>query len=202
MHPHCAVETVTIVYQGAHPGTAGNGGVWPDGHRTTAGAGVLHEEFHLRGLNRAACRRWRSSGSSFRRGTSCVRPRIRIASGRAPAVALGNDAGEGRVTAGGTRPGAHPYGVQRMGGEAECRRLAAFAFATAGRAVVRAVCRQRQPHLSDRGSALRPSGHDESARCADRLRRTPVERRATRAADCPPWPLRHEHPASVRGGRG
>ncbi|MCC5795136.1 MAG: pirin family protein [Chromatiales bacterium] len=49
-HPHRGFETVTMVYQGevAHRDTAGNGGeIGPgDVQWMTAGAGILHEEYH------------------------------------------------------------------------------------------------------------------------------------------------------------
>ncbi|HEY7774022.1 MAG TPA: pirin family protein [Marinagarivorans sp.] len=49
-HPHRGFETVTLVYQGdvAHRDSAGNGGVIGPGdvQWMTAGAGILHEEFH------------------------------------------------------------------------------------------------------------------------------------------------------------
>ena len=49
-HPHRGFETVTIVYQGevAHRDSAGKGGVIGPGdvQWMTAGAGILHEEFH------------------------------------------------------------------------------------------------------------------------------------------------------------
>lgn len=49
-HPHRGFETVTIVYAGevAHKDSAGNGGVIGPGdvQWMTAGAGILHEEFH------------------------------------------------------------------------------------------------------------------------------------------------------------
>ena len=49
-HPHRGFETVTIVYKGevAHRDSAGNGGVIGPGdvQWMTAGAGILHEEFH------------------------------------------------------------------------------------------------------------------------------------------------------------
>lgn len=50
VHPHKGFETVTIVYQGEveHRDSAGNGGVIGPGdvQWMTAGAGVLHKEFH------------------------------------------------------------------------------------------------------------------------------------------------------------
>ena len=49
-HPHRGFETVTIVYQGevAHRDSTGQGGVIGPGdvQWMTAGAGILHEEFH------------------------------------------------------------------------------------------------------------------------------------------------------------
>nr|WP_301289537.1 pirin family protein [Natronocella acetinitrilica] len=49
-HPHRGFETVTIVYQGevAHHDTAGNGGLIGPGdvQWMTAGAGIIHEEYH------------------------------------------------------------------------------------------------------------------------------------------------------------
>ncbi|HEY0974671.1 MAG TPA: pirin family protein [Solimonas sp.] len=49
-HPHRGFETVTIVYSGevAHRDSAGNGGVIGPGdvQWMTAGAGIVHEEFH------------------------------------------------------------------------------------------------------------------------------------------------------------
>jgi len=50
LHPHRGFETVTIVYQGevAHRDTAGNGGLIGPGdvQWMTAGAGIMHEEYH------------------------------------------------------------------------------------------------------------------------------------------------------------
>ena len=50
LHPHRGFETVTIVYQGevAHQDTAGNGGLIGPGdvQWMTAGAGLMHEEYH------------------------------------------------------------------------------------------------------------------------------------------------------------
>lgn len=49
-HPHRGFETVTIVYKGevAHRDSTGQGGVIGPGdvQWMTAGAGILHEEFH------------------------------------------------------------------------------------------------------------------------------------------------------------
>src|SRR5674476_643427 len=50
VHPHRGFETVTIAYQGkvAHHDSAGNSGVIAEGdvQWMTAGAGVLHKEYH------------------------------------------------------------------------------------------------------------------------------------------------------------
>ncbi len=57
-HPHRGFETVTIVYAGEveHRDSTGRGGVIGPGdvQWMTAGAGILHEEFHLGGLHPAA----------------------------------------------------------------------------------------------------------------------------------------------------
>ena len=49
-HPHRGFETVTIVYDGevAHSDSAGSGGIIGPGdvQWMTAGAGILHQEFH------------------------------------------------------------------------------------------------------------------------------------------------------------
>lgn len=50
VHPHRGFETVTIAYQGkvAHHDSAGNGGIIGEGdvQWMTAGAGILHKEYH------------------------------------------------------------------------------------------------------------------------------------------------------------
>ena len=55
-HPHRGFETVTIVYEGEveHRDSTGSGGVIGPGdvQWMTAGGGILHEEFHSRGLRR------------------------------------------------------------------------------------------------------------------------------------------------------
>jgi redox-sensitive bicupin YhaK (pirin superfamily) len=55
-HPHRGFETVTIVYQGevAHRDSTGKGGVIGPGdvQWMTAGAGILHEEFHAAAFSR------------------------------------------------------------------------------------------------------------------------------------------------------
>lgn len=56
-HPHRGFETVTIVYQGevAHRDSTGQGGVIGPGdvQWMTAGAGILHEEFHSAAFTRS-----------------------------------------------------------------------------------------------------------------------------------------------------
>ena len=56
-HPHRGFETVTIAFQGsvAHHDSAGNGGVIRPGEVQwmTAGAGILHNEYHEEGFARA-----------------------------------------------------------------------------------------------------------------------------------------------------
>jgi redox-sensitive bicupin YhaK (pirin superfamily) len=56
VHPHRGFETVTIAWQGAveHHDSAGGGGVIGPGdvQWMTAGAGILHKEFHERGYAR------------------------------------------------------------------------------------------------------------------------------------------------------
>lgn len=55
-HPHKGFETVTIAYQGevAHRDSAGGGGVIKEGdvQWMTAGAGIVHEEFHSEAFSR------------------------------------------------------------------------------------------------------------------------------------------------------
>lgn len=56
-HPHRGIETVTIAYEGsvAHRDSAGNGGVIRPGEVQwmTAGAGILHNEYHEESFARA-----------------------------------------------------------------------------------------------------------------------------------------------------
>lgn len=55
-HPHRGFETVTIVYEGevSHKDSAGNGGTIGSGEVQwmTAGAGIIHEEYHSKGFSR------------------------------------------------------------------------------------------------------------------------------------------------------
>lgn len=56
VHPHRGIETVTIAYHGkvAHHDSAGNGGVIGEGdvQWMTAGAGILHKEYHEDAYNK------------------------------------------------------------------------------------------------------------------------------------------------------
>ena len=56
VHPHRGFETVTIAYHGsvAHHDSAGNSGVIAQGdvQWMTAGAGVLHKEYHEKEFSR------------------------------------------------------------------------------------------------------------------------------------------------------
>ena len=105
-HPHRGFETVTIVYEGevAHRDTAGHGGTIGPGdvQWMTAGAGLLHEEYH--GDN------YRRTGGPFEMVQLWVNlpaehkmtpPRYQgILSTQVPSVALPDEAGEARIIAG------------------------------------------------------------------------------------------------------
>ena len=105
-HPHRGFETVTIVYDGEveHRDSTGGGGVIGPGdvQWMTAGAGILHEEFH----SSAYARR----GGPFEMAQLWVNLPARhkmapagyqaITSAQIPAVALPDDAGKVRVIAG------------------------------------------------------------------------------------------------------
>ncbi|MFZ5533967.1 MAG: pirin family protein [Pseudomonadota bacterium] len=105
-HPHRGFETVTIVYQGevAHRDTAGNSGVIGPGdvQWMTAGAGVLHEEFHSRAFTEAGgvlemAQLWVNLPA---RDKLCAPAYQAIVSAQIPRIALGDGAGDVRVIAG------------------------------------------------------------------------------------------------------
>lgn len=105
-HPHRGFETVTIVYQGevAHRDTAGNSGVIGPGdvQWMTAGAGVLHEEFHSRSFTETGgvlemAQLWVNLPA---RDKLCVPAYQAIFSAQIPTIALDDGAGEARVIAG------------------------------------------------------------------------------------------------------
>jgi redox-sensitive bicupin YhaK (pirin superfamily) len=105
-HPHRGFETVTIVYQGevAHRDTAGNSGVIGPGdvQWMTAGAGVLHEEFHSQPFTEAGgvlemAQLWVNLPARDKR---CAPAYQAIVSAQIPTIGLGDGAGEVRVIAG------------------------------------------------------------------------------------------------------
>lgn len=105
-HPHRGFETVTIVYAGevAHKDSTGNGGVIGPGdvQWMTAGAGILHEEFHSPAFT--------ENGGALEMVQLWVNlpakdkmtpPRYQgITDAQIPSVALADDAGQVRVIAG------------------------------------------------------------------------------------------------------
>lgn len=105
-HPHKGFETVTIVYQGevAHRDSTGAGGVIGPGdvQWMTAGAGILHEEFHSEAFTRAGgplqmVQLWVNLPARAK-GAEPGYQAIRAAD--IPNVPLANDAGVVRVIAG------------------------------------------------------------------------------------------------------
>lgn len=105
-HPHRGFETVTIVYQGelAHRDSTGNGGVIGPGdvQWMTAGAGILHEEFHTDAFTRSGgtldmVQLWVNLPARDK----MTAPRYQaIRSGDIPVVALPDGAGTVHVIAG------------------------------------------------------------------------------------------------------
>lgn len=105
-HPHRGFETVTIVYKGevAHRDSTGQGGVIGPGdvQWMTAGAGILHEEFHSPDFSRQGgmlemVQLWVNLPAQFK----MTPPRYQaITAGQIPEVALPNGAGSLRVIAG------------------------------------------------------------------------------------------------------
>src|SRR5688572_11134907 len=105
-HPHRGFETVTIVYDGEveHRDSTGGGGVIGPGdvQWMTAGAGIVHEEFHSE--------RYGKAGGPFEMAQLWVNLPAKkkmpapgyqaITSAQIPAVALPDDAGTVRVIAG------------------------------------------------------------------------------------------------------
>lgn len=105
-HPHRGFETVTIVYQGevAHLDSTGNGGViGPGGVQwMTAGAGILHEEFHspafsANGGELEMVQLWVNLPAKNKMATPGYQG---IPAGNIPSVPLPDDAGSVRVIAG------------------------------------------------------------------------------------------------------
>lgn len=111
-HPHRGFETVTIVYSGevAHRDSTGQGGVIGPGdvQWMTAGAGILHEEFHSpaftqRGGRLEMVQLWVNLPAQHKLAAPGYQA---ITSADIPVVPLPGDAGSLRVIAG-------AYGTQR-----------------------------------------------------------------------------------------
>lgn len=105
-HPHRGFETVTIVYQGevAHRDSTGQGGVIGPGdvQWMTAGAGILHEEFHSAAFTRAGgglemVQLWVNLPARHKMTAPGYQA---ILSRQIPAAALPGEAGAVRVIAG------------------------------------------------------------------------------------------------------
>ncbi|HSW16033.1 MAG TPA: pirin family protein [Ramlibacter sp.] len=105
-HPHRGFETVTIVYQGevAHRDSTGQGGVIGPGdvQWMTAGAGILHEEFHSEAFTHAGgtlhmVQLWVNLPSKDKMTKPLYQA---ITDAQIPVVPLPGDAGSVRVIAG------------------------------------------------------------------------------------------------------
>jgi redox-sensitive bicupin YhaK (pirin superfamily) len=105
-HPHRGFETVTIVYQGevAHRDSTGQGGVIGPGdvQWMTAGAGILHEEFHspaftYQGGELEMIQLWVNLPAADKMTAPSYQG---IRSDEIPVVPLADNAGEVRVIAG------------------------------------------------------------------------------------------------------
>ena len=105
-HPHRGFETVTIVYQGelAHNDSTGGGGLIGPGdvQWMTAGAGILHEEFHSAEFTRSGgtlemVQLW----VNLPKSDKMAPPAYQTILGRdIPSIALPDDAGRLRLIAG------------------------------------------------------------------------------------------------------
>ncbi|MDT7007199.1 pirin family protein [Klebsiella variicola] len=105
-HPHRGFETVTIVYAGEveHRDSTGRGGVIGPGdvQWMTAGAGILHEEFHSEAFPRSGgelkmIQLWVNLPAKDKMTAPGYQS---ITAGTIPTVALANGAGQVRVIAG------------------------------------------------------------------------------------------------------
>ncbi|CAH1905928.1 putative Quercetin 2,3-dioxygenase [Candidatus Nitrotoga sp. HW29] len=105
-HPHRGFETVTIVYKGevAHRDSTGQGGVIGPGdvQWMTAGAGILHEEFHSEAFTRSGgmlemVQLWVNLPAKDKMTAPSYQA---ILNRDIPAIALPDDAGTIRVIAG------------------------------------------------------------------------------------------------------
>lgn len=117
-HPHRGFETVTIVYSGEveHRDSTGRGGIIGPGdvQWMTAGAGILHEEFHSpafteRGGELEMVQLWVNLPAKDKMAAAGYQS---ISSELIPAVALPGEAGTARIIAGdflGTKGPAHTF---------------------------------------------------------------------------------------------
>jgi len=105
-HPHRGFETVTIVYEGQveHQDSAGNGGVIGPGdvQWMTAGAGILHEEYHAPSFAKTGgpmrmVQLWVNLPARDKMTPGAYQA---IAAADIPVVDLPNGAGQARVIAG------------------------------------------------------------------------------------------------------
>lgn len=105
-HPHRGFETVTIVYSGEveHRDSTGKGGVIGPGdvQWMTAGAGILHEEFHAEAFSRQGgelkmMQLWVNLPAKDKMATPGYQS---ITKGDIPVIALPDNSGELRVIAG------------------------------------------------------------------------------------------------------
>ena len=105
-HPHRGFETVTIVYEGevAHQDSTGQGGVIGPGdvQWMTAGAGILHEEFHSESFAKNGgtlnmVQLWVNLPANLK----MTKPRYQaILDKQIPVIDLQNGAGQARIIAG------------------------------------------------------------------------------------------------------
>lgn len=105
-HPHRGFETVTIVYQGevAHRDSTGQGGVIGPGdvQWMTAGAGILHEEFHSPAFSRSGgelqmVQLWVNLPARHKMTPASYQG---ISDGQIPRLALAEGVGQIRIIAG------------------------------------------------------------------------------------------------------
>lgn len=105
-HPHRGFETVSIVFQGevAHRDSTGKGGVIGPGdvQWMTAGAGILHEEFHSESFTRAGgplemAQLWVNLPARDKLAPPAYQA---ILAGEIPSVPLAGSAGSARIIAG------------------------------------------------------------------------------------------------------
>ena len=131
-HPHRGFETVTFVYEGEveHKDSTGQGGVIGPGEVQwmTAGAGILHEEFHSTAFARAGgvlqmIQLWVNLPAQDKMTSPGYQPILRQ---QIPELALADGSGTARVIAGsfGGEMGTHVYADAGRRLEIEKRRRA------------------------------------------------------------------------------